>query len=242
MYLPNHKILQRLFRFGLSMIKFKNGVISTQRYEGPFIETSDGRFYTSLGSDAEELYIQDSENEITSNQNSTLFLEYQKTPLPLLSHRPKPTDKDIKRGYMERYFARDKRTGQTTELHLQSYQAVGVIEVYEREQIKWIITGTLEDSILKGHRIQGVKSLNENTILKLEQSFPLIRTILSDPGEFYTEIITPEETQQEVTPPKDIIKDPEVSQVIKVKKPPLQPTKYYVMDEKGEIKQVEKFE
>jgi len=98
---------------------------------------------------------------------------------------------DIKRGYMERYFAQKVNDNRLLELSQDDYTKVGTKSgldgtLWKRFKIKWKITGPLNDDIDDRGRIteSGIIETNQRTVQITSQDYPEISNLIKDFREF----------------------------------------------------------
>lgn len=101
------------------------------------------------------------------------------------------TNKDLKRGYMERYFGY-KYDGDCIELNKEKYNQIGSEEglssvTYKKLKIKWKISGPVYDvKDVNGKVLEsGVFDTNKRTIALTSEKHPSIKMKLLDYLEFY---------------------------------------------------------
>jgi hypothetical protein len=90
-----------------------------------------------------------------------------------------PTDKDIKRGWMERYFAKKVNDDIILELTKDDYSKVGTPNgldsiLWEKFSLRWRITGPIDE----------ILQTNQQTIQIKSQDYPLLSTLITDFTEF----------------------------------------------------------
>lgn len=145
-------------------------------YVGQYIETYDGRLFAG--------------NDISAPGPGLISLKPPVLKNPLDTIKPAvivPTPEDYVRGYLDRYVIRIRPTKKVIEVNNLTYQNSSTLSGVERIQVKWSITGLLEDSTIKGVKVKGVKTLNNEQLIEAEKTIPQIRLIFTDLGEFYKE-------------------------------------------------------
>jgi hypothetical protein len=90
-----------------------------------------------------------------------------------------PTDKDIKRGWMERYFAKKVNDDIILELTKDDYSKVGTPNgldsiLWEKFSLRWRITGPIDE----------ILQTNQQTIQIKSQDYPLLSTLITGFTEF----------------------------------------------------------
>ena len=90
-----------------------------------------------------------------------------------------PTDKDIKRGWMERYFAKKVNDDIILELTKEDFDNVGTENgldsiLWEKFKLRWRITGPIDE----------ILQTNQQTIQIKSQDYPLLVSIITDFTEF----------------------------------------------------------
>ena len=90
-----------------------------------------------------------------------------------------PTDKDIKRGWMERYFAKKVNDDIILELTKEDFDNVGTENgldsiLWEKFTLRWRITGPIDE----------ILQTNQQTIQIKSQNYPLLASIVTDFTEF----------------------------------------------------------
>jgi hypothetical protein len=90
-----------------------------------------------------------------------------------------PTDKDIKRGWMERYFAKKVNDDIILELTKDDFDNVGTENgldsiLWEKFTLRWRITGPIDE----------ILQTNQQTIQIKSQDYPLLSTLITDFTEF----------------------------------------------------------
>ena len=90
-----------------------------------------------------------------------------------------PTDKDIKRGWVERYFAKKVNDDIILELTKEDFDNVGTENgldsiLWEKFKLRWRITGPIDE----------ILQTNQQTIQIKSQDYPLLVSIITDFTEF----------------------------------------------------------
>ena len=111
------------------------------------------------------------------NGIKTLDIKKSITPNPSIVE---PTDKDIKRGWMERYFAKKVNDDIILELTKEDFDNVGTENgldkiLWEKFKLRWIITGPIDE----------ILQTNQQTIQIKSQDYPLLSNLITDFTEFY---------------------------------------------------------
>ena len=107
----------------------------------------------------------------------TLDVKKSITPNP---NQIQPTDKDIKRGWMERYFAKKVNDDIILELTKEDFDNVGTEKgldkiLWEKFKLRWKISGDATDVI----------ETNQRTIQIKSEDYPSITSLIVDYTEFY---------------------------------------------------------
>ena len=145
------------------------------RYTGEFVKDFQGKYYKGTS--------------ITSKSETLIFVPDEKVAREagFYSDTISPTEKDYKKGFIIRYFAKDSRNGKIIELNKKNY----LIKVQESKlyirtaKISWNITGEVEDQELNGYLFPGVRSKNIDVTKKAEEKLPGIEVqILNNPDQF----------------------------------------------------------
>lgn len=145
------------------------------RYTGEFVKDFQGKYYKGTS--------------ITSKSETLIFVPDEKVAREagFYSDTISPTEKDYKKGFIIRYFAKDSRNGKIIELNKKNY----LIKVQESKlyirtaKISWNITGEVEDQELNGYLFPGVRSKNIDVTKKAEEELPGIEVqILNNPDQF----------------------------------------------------------
>jgi len=145
------------------------------RYTGEFVKDFQGKYYKGTS--------------ITSKSETLIFVpdESIAREAGFYSDTISPTEKDYKKGFIIRYFAKDSRNGKIIELNKKNY----LIKVQESKlyirtvKISWNITGEVEDQELNGYLFPGVRSKNIDVTKKAEEELPGIEVqILNNPDQF----------------------------------------------------------
>ena len=131
----------------------------------------------------------DSSKNFLYDELKTVTFKKSATPNDTL---PLPTDKDYKRGYMERAFASKVNDDIVIELSKDAYSEVGKdggldINLWEKFKVRWKISGPKNDIIDKksGIRIEsGIIDTNQRTVSILTEKYPSIIDILSNFEEY----------------------------------------------------------
>jgi hypothetical protein len=107
----------------------------------------------------------------------TLDVKKSITPNP---NQIQPTDKDIKRGWMERYFAKKVNDDIILELTKDDFDNVGTENgldsiLWEKFTLRWRITGPIDE----------ILQTNQQTIQIKSEDYPSITSLIVDYTEFY---------------------------------------------------------
>lgn len=134
-----------------------------------------------------DVIIYDSNNNINNNQFE--LLKYRE---PRVMKR-EITNEDIKNGYITRYFIkkRNDRTSDIIEISKEDYSTLNQLGtgidgfLYKGIEMKWRITGSIEDYEKNGILILGVRNSNKKMAFSKEREMRGITNFLGDFLEFY---------------------------------------------------------
>ena len=162
---------------------------SNKPYVGPYIETSDGKYFAgnNIINRGEELIL--SQGKLSNFGNSKDFINYnkiKKSPYnfliktkPIPSSKNIPTEKDYKRGYYNRYFSsRVNHQFGYQEISLKTYKSINSESekydhfLYDVGLIKWALS-------------RNVHQINQSNLTTLERTFPFISNLFSILNEFH---------------------------------------------------------
>jgi len=111
-------------------------------------------------------------------------------PLPFF---PQPNESDYQQGYFTRYFTKkinDKGIDTLREIDLQTYSKIneGSPEynsyIWKTTKCKWILTGNIDDTIINGVVIKGIKTTNYNLVLRASQLVEGLEYFIKDYTQF----------------------------------------------------------
>jgi hypothetical protein len=110
------------------------------------------------------------------------------TPTPF---KPVVTDKIRKDGVFNRYFLQkinEQKIIEVDETHFRALDS-GVIDknLYNSIQIRWYVSGNIEDTISGSNVEPGVRSKNQKQVTAANKYLPGITGILTDPLQLYTD-------------------------------------------------------
>lgn len=145
---------------------------------GTVIEVSTGQFFNIPKQDLEKQNF-DNMVEVFETQPSRQVNENVRN-----TYYPQPTASDYARGYIDRYFEKDSRSGKVREVRRQVQlldQSKGFLKFLS---LGWVIEGPLEDRVANGYVIPGAKSQNQHTINQAEKQLPGIKLVLKNPAQF----------------------------------------------------------
>lgn len=189
-YIPKSKIVVKQSKGNLAYVSNK------APYNGPYIETSDGRLFA--GTDnvnfGEALFIPEGSVGTVSVDYSTFdyntdankfniinpglkkFMEkIQKIP----SNKPKPAFKDYTRGYFRRYFAQRINSSKYIEINKKTYDSIQKREgkydhyLYKVGHLAWFISG------------RNVHKYNSLSLLRSNTAFPYIMALFPILNEYW---------------------------------------------------------
>lgn len=175
-------------------------------YSGFYFQTYEGRYFTGKepsASSKEILVAPDDVSAINASparqpaavtrydliRNNTKEFKLKST-LPVEIFYPKPVPADYEKGFITRYFAREKNTGIIKEIAGEVYQAIKRQDPtyyypnYTVVKFPWIITAPLSDTIVGGYKVPGASSLNNKAINDAEKVLPGISEYLTDLTQF----------------------------------------------------------
>lgn len=202
MYLPKSKYTSDLYTSGGEYVYASN----KRPYSGFYFKTYDERYFTgkSPSNTSEELIIAPDDVSPTKGSPSRQFTattrydlirnnakEFNlKSTLPVDIFYPQPTQADYTRGYITRYFVKEKSTDTIKEISKEIYEALKRKDTtyyypdYTPVKFPWIISGALSDKIVSGYKVPGASSLNNKTLLEVEKKIPGILQYLPDLTQF----------------------------------------------------------
>ncbi len=101
-----------------------------------------------------------------------------------------PTTADLEKGEMKRYFVKNKCTGTLAETTRKRYTQLKRQNdrCIQLETINWKTSGVVEDVTVNGYYLEGVKSVNEKTLKRLEEKLPGINVLIPTAVEYVTEV------------------------------------------------------
>lgn len=112
---------------------------------------------------------------------------------------PVITEADRTAGFITRYFLKKVNQRQVTEVDVTQYTSWKSREIdnnlYSGIELKWTITGALQDSIQNGVVMKGVATKNVEAMRTVETQFPEIFDILTNPIQYYsdTDFVAPKD-------------------------------------------------
>jgi hypothetical protein len=183
-YVPKGKV-QILQTEGNEFIFIRNGMT----YKGPYIETSDGKFYAGddpykrsrgneLSKRSTNVLKPRTKNERTFNINKPPHFKYLNKTKPILISKPRPTEEDYKKYKFTRYFAKkiNSELGYL-EIDKETYDSIqGKENVYDH--ILYHV-GTIEWA-LRGDTF----TINANTLIKEERYWNNLSMIFKNLKEY----------------------------------------------------------
>ena len=184
-YLPKSKInIKEATQSDEFITKSQN-----KSYIGPYIETSNGRYFagTNITKKGEEIIKK--ERTATNFGDSTDFKKYTKiksSPYnflvktkPIPAFKNVPTEKDYKRGYYNRYFsARVNQQFGYQEISFKTYKSINS----ENEEYDHYLHDV---GLIKWALNENVYQTNQNNLKTLERTFPFISNLFSILNEFH---------------------------------------------------------
>ena len=169
-YIPKSKYKKPKSTSGGDFIELE----SKKPYKGFYIETYKGKFYAGKRPEENGL-------ELQKLPKKSLGL-----PLGLLAlfrgfFKKKPTQSEIDKGIMKRYFIQDKNNYKVQETDSDTYQQAKEVLVNSTfAEIDWILKGPAEDTIFGNYKYEGATSKNRKAIKALEKVMPGISTFVTN--------------------------------------------------------------
>ena len=189
-YIPKSKIVVKQSKGNLAYVTNK------APYNGPYIETSDGRLFA--GTDnvnfGAALFIPDGQTGIISTDYSTFDYNKETKKFNIVntglkkfmgkirkipSNKPRPTFRDYRKGYFKRYFAQRINGQKYIEISKKTYESIQQKEgkydhyLYKVGHLAWFITG------------RNVYKYNSLSLLRSNLSFPFIMALFPILNEYY---------------------------------------------------------
>jgi hypothetical protein len=166
-----------------------------ESYKGKYVELSNGLYYAGNNPQklGEEIIRPDSppsnfnndsnfrKHIILNEKTYNLLKNFKNIP----SEKPKPTEKDYKKGYYNRYFVKRINGEEYKEVSSDTFKSIFNKKkeydhnLYNIGALKWALTG---NSIL----------INKNSVLELEKTFLGVSSLFSRFDEFYKRIESPQ--------------------------------------------------
>lgn len=104
----------------------------------------------------------------------------------IATEKPLITAKDIRNGFVMRYFIQNKSTKKITEVDKSTYLQFKSLALYLVIEIRWIIIGVDDDIYTKdGSIISGVRHQNTVTVDEYNTIMPGLSQVLKNPLEFF---------------------------------------------------------
>ena len=172
MWLPAFKFIKGLFAFRGSFT-FENG----SDFEGPYVETSTGEYYTGSTLNSKS-------KKILSVEDHGDELDFEGMPEILKAENPIPTPPDYKKGFFIRYFLEDTRNKNVIEVEANTYRKKGTELYIKQAQVKWVLDKPVKDLFNQGYLYKGAASRNREAIMSSSQSMPKLRELIKDYGKF----------------------------------------------------------
>lgn len=199
MYLPKHQYIQRkISELGdLEGMLDEAGNLITNLNKSVIV-TAAGVVYDLVGvnldrgdfTNAKRLFPKVSTAIEEQNTNSPGSLNEEDPQLGsrenTISVKLPPTTKERELGIMKRCFYRNLSTGKVKEvLKPQALKLQQSRQKYEQIVcVDWVVKGPLEDQLIKGYFLEGVRSKNEKTLQLLEKNMPGVDTLITSPAEY----------------------------------------------------------
>jgi hypothetical protein len=172
MWLPAFKFIKGLFSLKGSFT-LNNG----SDYEGPYIETSSGEFFTGKTLTSES-------KKLLPIEGAGPEVDFDGIPVLLKTESPVPTPTNYKQGFFLRYFLEDTRDGRVLEVGKASYGIKGKKLFINTAEVKWVLDKPVKDLFNQGYLYKGAASRNRQAIVEASQKMSKLRDIITDYGKF----------------------------------------------------------
>jgi hypothetical protein len=171
MWLPIFKYLLKFAKPG--MFAFKgNG----QEYEGAYVETNTGKLYAGESPT-------DTGLELISIDNDDILYKQDKT-VPFESETVYPDPEDYTRGFMYRYFLKNRTTGKIIEVKNINYTKLIEKKYYKGGILKWILTKPAKDIFNQGYLYKGAITRNKANTKEVTFNIPGLDLFITEYDKF----------------------------------------------------------
>ena len=182
-YLPKNKYKIKYTNGGEFIIKSTG-----ELYIGNYLELPNNIFYAGtdpqLITEELKIFIPPSTNIPNTKSNAIFgvlnktYVDKEKNYTTPIASKTFPTDEDYTNGSMLRYFGQQIQTGRYFEVDKQTYSDIRTSDridrsIYTQGQIRWALKGDTEQ-------------INGANLLRLEKSYPNLRSLFSNLTEFRT--------------------------------------------------------
>ena len=173
-----------------------------QDYIGFYHITNQGTIYTGQNPNTLNNQLLLTKNQsVVLNKTSQLYVslkQQQGNPFKLILPDPpsyfvQPTESDYQRGYFTRYFTKkinDKGISTIREIDQQTYSKINSNSkdydsyMWKTAESKWVLTGSINDTVVGGVVKKGVRNANYNLILRASQLVEGLEYFVTDYTQF----------------------------------------------------------
>jgi len=173
-----------------------------QDYIGFYHITNQGTIYTGQNPNTLNNQLLLTKNQsVVLNKTSQLYVslkQQQGNPFKLILPDPpsyfvQPTESDYQRGYFTRYFTKkinDKGISTIREIDQQTYSKINSNSkdydsyMWKTAESKWVLTGSINDTVVGGVVKKGVRNTNYNLILRASQLVEGLEYFVTDYTQF----------------------------------------------------------
>jgi len=153
--------------------------LSQQPYRGPYVKTSDGKYYSGRTPMDTEIELE----KITNNLRDTVAV----IGIGILGatiagfFQKKLTQNEKEKGVAKRYFVQDLNNKKIVETDKATYlQTKKQVPNRNFMEVDWIVKGPAEDKMFGKYPYEGAESKNKKTIQALESQMKGISTFITD--------------------------------------------------------------
>ncbi len=171
MWLPIFKYLLKFAKLG--MFAFKG---TGQEYQGPYVETNTGKLYAGESPTDTGLEL------VSIDNNDTLTIGNVSTPFE--SETVFPTPEDYTRGFMLRYFLKNRTTGKIIEVKNNNYTKLINKNYYKGDILKWILTKPAKDIFSQGYLYKGAITRNKANTKQISFNITGLDTFITEYDKF----------------------------------------------------------
>ena len=173
-----------------------------QDYIGLYYITNQGNAYTGKSTNSFEKQLLLTKNQaVALNETSQQYVALQQqqgNPFKIIlpdppSYFPQPEESDYDRGYFTRYFTKkinDRGISTLKEIDQQTYSKINSNSkdydsyMWKTTQSKWVLTGSINDTVVGGVVKKGVRNANYNLILRASQLVEGLEYFIKDYTQF----------------------------------------------------------